>query len=140
MGSVIDYINCPNCDSPDCHVDFYYKNNEEYVNCPDCGYHRSVYWKRDEEGNLMRKDETKEYTFDNLISEEVLIDKPFGAYRIKSTFGGSQVGTLATEKEFEELKSQLGLIVSAENRVSEVTISQYINGEIVKTKLYESNS
>jgi Zn ribbon nucleic-acid-binding protein len=140
MGSVIDYINCPNCDSPDCVDDFYYKNNEEYVNCPDCGYHRSTHWKRNEEGNLMRKDESKEYDFDNLIREEVLIDKPFGSYRIKSIYGGGQVGTLATKEEFEHLKSQLDEITKEDNKVSEVILSQFIDGEIVKTTLYESNS
>jgi DNA-directed RNA polymerase subunit RPC12/RpoP len=140
MGSVLNYINCPNCDSPDCSDDFYYKNNEEYVNCPDCGYHRSVYWRRDDQGNLMRKDETKECTFDNLISEEVLIDKPFGSYRIKGVFGASQIGTLETKETFEEFKSQLDTIINGETKVSEIVISQFIKGEIVKTKLYESNS
>lgn len=38
MGSVIDYINCPECSYDGCFVDFYYKSGEEYVFCDRCGY------------------------------------------------------------------------------------------------------
>ena len=41
MGSVIDYIDCPNCGN-EAFSDFYYKTGEEYVNCNSCGYHYSA--------------------------------------------------------------------------------------------------
>ena len=41
MGSVIDYIECPNC-KQEAYSDFYYKTGEEYINCRSCGYHRSA--------------------------------------------------------------------------------------------------
>ena len=34
MGSVIDYIECPNCKGEDAAVsDYYYKTGEEYIFC-----------------------------------------------------------------------------------------------------------
>jgi uncharacterized Zn finger protein len=36
MGSVLDYIECPNC-KLEAMDDFYYKTGEEYVNCGNCG-------------------------------------------------------------------------------------------------------
>ena len=41
MGSVLDFIECPNC-KHEASDDFYYKTGEEYVNCGNCGYHRSA--------------------------------------------------------------------------------------------------
>ena len=38
MGSVIDYIECPNC-KQEAFSDFYYKTGEDYINCGSCGYH-----------------------------------------------------------------------------------------------------
>lgn len=140
MGSVNSYINCPNCDSENCFVDFYYKNNEEYTSCSDCGYYKSFFWKRDEDGKLLRKDETKGYEFDNLVSEMVVVDNPYGSYRIKSMFGGSQVGTIKDEEELDSFLSQLREITQSANMVSNITLSRFTNGEIIKTTLYDTNS
>ena len=52
MGSVIDYIECPNC-KHEAYSDFYYKTGEEYVNCQNCGYHYSATFKCDDEGNYI---------------------------------------------------------------------------------------
>jgi len=41
MGSIIEYIECPNCEH-EAFSDFYYKTGEEYVNCNNCGYHYSA--------------------------------------------------------------------------------------------------
>ena len=41
MGSVIDYIECPNCKC-EAYDDFYYKTGEQYINCNNCGYHYSA--------------------------------------------------------------------------------------------------
>ena len=40
MGSVIDYIECPDCGS-EAYMDYYYKSGEEYINCNVCGFSRS---------------------------------------------------------------------------------------------------
>jgi uncharacterized Zn finger protein len=41
MGSVIDYIECPNCKS-EMTCEFYYKTCEEYKSCTECGYFYSA--------------------------------------------------------------------------------------------------
>ena len=41
MGSVLDFIECPNC-KHEASDDFYYKTGEEYIFCQNCGYHRSA--------------------------------------------------------------------------------------------------
>jgi len=56
MGSVIDYIECPNCEQ-EAYSDFYYKTGEEYVNCMNCGYHHSATIKnRDKKLNELKKE------------------------------------------------------------------------------------
>ena len=82
MGSVIDYIECPNC-KHEAFSDFYYKTGEEYVNCNNCGYHYSATYKRNEDGKFVTKDGTEDYKFENLIMVENKLEDPFGAYRIK---------------------------------------------------------
>lgn len=48
MGSVVDWIECPDCGS-EAHDDFYYKTGEEFINCPSCGYSRRFYIRNAEE-------------------------------------------------------------------------------------------
>ena len=63
MGSVIDYIECPNCKA-EAYSDFYYKTGEEYINCNNCGYHYSATYKRDDDGEFVTQDGTNNYTFE----------------------------------------------------------------------------
>ena len=58
MGSVIDYIECPNC-KQEAFSDFYYKTGEDYINCGNCGYHYAQTLKRDEDGKFVTEDGTK---------------------------------------------------------------------------------
>ncbi len=81
MGSVQQYEDCLRCGSENCFSD-YYKTGEKYMNCPDCGYCEEYFYKRNEEGKLIKKDESKGFEFDNLIMEHVLRN-PYAAYRLK---------------------------------------------------------
>ena len=69
MGSVIDYIECPNC-KQEAFSDFYYKTGEDYINCSNCGYHYAQTLKRDEDGKFVTEDGT-----DNYRSEERRVGK-----------------------------------------------------------------
>lgn len=137
MGSVIDYIECPNCKQNNCFDDFNYKTGEEIQNCPDCGYHRSFKYKRNEEGVLIKKDETKGFEFDNLIMDEQHIEKPFGAFYVKSDSGGGVGGSLETQKDYQNFL--LDVVNTANNKqgIELITVSRLINGEIKMEKLYE---
>lgn len=140
MGSVIDYIECPRCHQPNCIDDFYYKSGEEIINCPDCGYRHSSLYKRDENGNYIKKDDTKEYTFDNLVREEVLMDTPYGAYRVESIKGGATCGTLNTDDDYQNFISGLADAIKEENEIKSATISRLVNGEIKVETIYEKPS
>lgn len=128
MGSVIDYNDeCPRCKNTNCFDDYYYKTGEEYFMCPDCGYYRAFHYKRDENGEYLKKDELKGYEFDNLIEEEILIDNPYGVYIVESSSGGGSMGVLEMEKDYEELKSKI--------TSEKVTVSRLVGDKIEKEKL-----
>lgn len=126
MGSVIDYIECPNC-SGEAYNDFYYKTGEEYVNCQNCGYHYSATYKRDDEGEFVTKDGTDNYEFDNLIMETHELKNPYGSYRIKHYESVAfQCGGIENEEQYNELKEQVNKL----DNVEFFSISRFIDGEI----------
>jgi DNA-directed RNA polymerase subunit RPC12/RpoP len=127
MGSVIDYIECPNC-GHEAYNDFYYKTGEEYVNCQNCGYHYSATYKTDDEGNYVTKDGTDNYEFDNLIMETKELKNPYGAYRLKYYDSVAyECGSLENEQNCVELLVE----VKEMNNVEYFGINRFVNGEIV---------
>jgi Zn ribbon nucleic-acid-binding protein len=117
MGSVIDYIECPNCDR-EAFSDFYYKTGEEYVNCNNCGYHYSATIK----DRTKRLDELEEDDFE--IKE---LKNPFGAYRIKYYDSpGYTCGSLGSEKQLNELKTN----GQQDDSIEYFSVSRFIDGDI----------
>lgn len=125
MGSVIDYIDCPNCGSPDCFDDFYYKTGEEYISCNRCGYHRSSVIK-------MRDKKLSELTESDWEYIECL--NPYGAFRYKVEGGVAyHCGTLETEADGMNF---ITTMESPENDTIEyAAISRFVDGEIKETIL-----
>ena len=118
MGSVIDYIECPNC-KQEAWMDFYYKTGEEYVSCNNCGYHRSA-------TILNRDKKLSELTQDDWKIDE--LKNPFGAYRLKLYHStGTQCGSLANEEQYNELKKT----IENDTQVEFCNVSRLIDGEIV---------
>lgn len=118
MGSVIDYIECPNC-KHEAMDDFYYKTGEEYINCGNCGYHYSAtIINRDKKLSELTKDDWK-------ITE---IKNPYSAFRIKY-YGsiGYQCGSILNEEDYNELNES----VIKNDNVELFSISKLINGEII---------
>ena len=130
-------IECPRCGSEECFEDYYYKTGEEYVSCPDCGYHRSFFIKRDEEGKMMKKDESKDFAFDNVVTEETLLEEPFGAYLIRYEGGSGSGGAIPTEEDYNVFVLD---IVSTTNqpdhKMESVVISRFVDGEIKKETIW----
>jgi hypothetical protein len=95
MGSVIDYIECPNC-GHEAYDDFYYKTGEEYINCNNCGYHySSTIINRDKNLNELTDADWK-------IRE---LKNPYGSYRIQTYEGvGYTCGSLENKTQLNELK------------------------------------
>ena len=69
MGSVVEHVECPECNYKEATNDYYYKSGEEYVNCPQCGYSYSQTRKRNPKNkNLYLEDGSEEEHYD--IKEE----------------------------------------------------------------------
>ena len=117
MGSIIEHIECPNCEH-ETFSDFYYKTGEEYVNCSNCGYHYSA----------TIKDRTKllsELTEDDY--EIVYSKDPYGAYKIKMYEGvGYTCGSLKNKKQLNELKKQC----EQDDAIEYLQVSRFIDGQI----------
>jgi hypothetical protein len=127
MGSVIDYIECPNYKSPDCYDDFYYKTGEEYVHCSDCGYSKSVTIKN-------RDKKLSELTEDDWEINEV--KNPWGCYRIKEIGNvGWVAGALLTEKEYNEVFDNVQEHLDS---VDEFSLSRFVEGKVVRTMVVSS--
>jgi len=136
MGSVINYIECSRCKSENCFEDYYYKTGEIFSSCSDCGYHRSAFYKRNDEGKLVKLDESKGFEFDNLIMVEEYYPEPYGSYRIKMVDDiGSMSGTLITEEEYDKLFQEMALLNNSEKSVESFVVSRFIDGKIVKEEI-----
>ena len=126
MGSVIDYIECPNC-KQEAFSDFYYKSGEEYINCQNCGYHYSATYKTDDNGEYITKDGTDNYSFDNLIMETKELKNPYCAYRLKHYDSvGYECGALENEEDF----IMLSVNMKEQDNIELFTISRFVDGEI----------
>jgi hypothetical protein len=140
MGSVMGQIECPRCKSEECFEDYYYKTGEVYMSCPDCGYHYSSFIKKDDEGKMIKIDESKEFAIDNVVREETLLEEPFCAYHIRYEGGSGSGGAIPTEDDYNIFVSD---VVSATNKPDHkmelVTISRFVDGEIKKETIWETS-
>lgn len=120
MGSVIDYIACPNCKT-EAYSDFYYKTGEEYVNCNNCGYHYSATIKN------RNKKLTELTESDWEISE---LKNPYGAYRYKMAGEVATVcGSLETPEDADRFRAEMKL--EYQEHVEFAQISRLIDGDII---------
>ena len=126
MGSVLDYIECPNCRA-DAYSDFYYKTGEEYINCNNCGYHYSA--------TIVNRDKMlNELTDSDWEIKE--LKEPYGAFRIKEyDSNGYACGSLVTEQEFITLKEE---IESLKDTIEFFAISRYVNGNVTAETIIDN--
>ena len=117
MGSVLDFIECPNC-KHEASDDFYYKTGEEYIFCQNCGYHKSA--------TIINRDKA----FNELTDADWEIKEnkhPYCAYRV-STYGsiGYYCGSLSSEQEFNDLRVD----ISNDPEINYFSVSRFVDGEI----------
>jgi len=137
MGSVIDYIDCPNC-GQEAYNDYYYKTGEEMTQCSSCGFVHSMFYKRGEDGKFVKKNEDLGYEFENLIMEEHIIEKPYASYRIHFiNTPARQVGTFESEEQAKHFVESLK--DDKEHTVESVELSRFINGEIITEELWKKD-
>lgn len=130
MGSVIDYIACPNCGC-EAQDDFYYKTGEEYINCNNCGYHKSA--------TIINRE--KKLT--ELVDEDwdiVELSNPYGAFRLKYMDEVSTLcGSLASVEQLNTMRDGVNETALANNKQIELfTVSRYVDGEIVVEHLIDN--
>ena len=138
MGSVINYIECPRCEQ-EAFSDYYYKTGEEYINCNSCGYHYSFVIKRDEEGNMIKIDESKDFAIDNVVREEKIFKEPYCAYSIEVDNGVRSCGRLESEKDYNEFVSDIVSLFNQEHNMQEVIVSKFADGKINREVIYKKN-
>jgi len=120
MGSVIDYIECPNCKT-EAYSDFYYKTGEEYINCNNCGYHYSATIKN-------RDKKLTELTEDDWEINE--LKNPYGAFRYKMAGEiGTTCGSLATAEDADRFRVEMKL--EYQDHVEFAQISRLVGDEII---------
>lgn len=119
MGSVIDYIECPNCNQPGCSSDFYYRTGEEYLFCQICGYNKSV----------TIKNRDKKYT--ELTDEDWEINEilnPYASFTAKyKSSNGYSVGSVTTKENLKEIAED----ISNDDDLESLIISRFIDGKII---------
>jgi Zn ribbon nucleic-acid-binding protein len=125
MGSVIDYIECPNCEH-EAYSDFYYKTGEEYVNCQNCGYHHSA--------TIINRDKL----LNELTNEDwkvVELKNPYGAYRIKHYDSVAyECGSLENEEDFTQLLVQVREL----DNIEYFSINRFVDGKIMTIDIIDN--
>ena len=125
MGSVLDYIDCPNC-GHEAYSDFYYKTGEEYVNCQNCGYHYSA-------TIINREKKLNELTDDDW--EIIELKNPYCAYRLKIVEdSGYHCGSAETEEAFENIKKN----VAQMDNVEYFSINRFVDDKIVTIDIIDN--
>ena len=128
MGSVIDYIECPNC-KQEAYSDFYYKTGEEYVNCRSCGYHRSA--------TIVNRDKKlSELTEEDWEITE--LKNPYGAFQYKMAGDiGTYHGSLATAEDADKFRVEMKL--EYQDHVDFALISKLDDGKIITEVIVDIN-
>lgn len=133
MGSVVDYIDCPNC-TKECFSDFYYKTGEQYIICDECGYYYSSKLKRNENGKFITKDGTENFVFDNLILETREINNPYGVCFYSYYDGEGNSGSAFLENE-DVWNQVLMMLVKDRGKIKELRLKQYVDGIHIDKKI-----
>jgi len=119
MGSVIDYIECPNC-KHEAYSDFYYKTGEEFITCNNCGYQYSASVKN-------RNKKLSELTEEDWEIKE--IKTPYGSFRYKCAGDvATCCGSLATEEEANDFRTSMKL--NPHGVIEFAEISRFVNDQI----------
>ncbi len=121
MGSVIDYIECPNC-KHEAHCEYYYKTGEGYTNCNNCGYRKTAVI-------INRNKLMSELTEADWQCSELL--HPYGAFRLKYYENvGCICGSIIDENHFNEIINEY---INDTPNIELFSTSRFIDGKIIES-------
>lgn len=125
MSSVFDFIQCPRC-REDAYYELYHNTSEEETSCMHCGYNYEARYQRDENNDLITKDGTQNYAFDNLIFK-VTEHKPYAVFHLKPNDGMcTQTGTFDNEQNVTDFKAH---VLSNSDTIERAFVSRYDEGQ-----------
>jgi len=130
MGSVHSEMNCPRCGYDRCTEEYYYKIHEIFVFCPECGYLYEHKIKRDELGEIITKDGTENYKFENIEYEERTVQS-YGSYKLYNDIGLKSLGAFENEKDLDDLIENLKS-KKTEHSYTKLEVNIYNDGNILK--------
>lgn len=126
MGSVIDYIECPNC-SEEAFMELYYKTGEEFTFCPKCGYTKEI--------SLKNRDKA----LDELTAEDWNVKEnknPVGVYNVKEYGRVSSVcGSFDNVLDMERMKND---VLENSEGVELFTITRYVDGKHISETIIDN--
>lgn len=126
MGSVMDYVACPQCGGT-MFTDYYYKSGEEYWMCKRCGKHGKIEIIRDDEGNVVFDEKGKlQYK-----EEDV---KGYGCAKIAVTGHGASLSCLGSPITEDDKKNFFELLEGDEVDKSQSYLSSW-NDETQKVEM-----
>jgi hypothetical protein len=141
MGSVITYdLECPNCKQNSVFEDFYYKSGEYFKSCDKCGYYHKAFLKRSENGEFVKINKDKPYTYDNLVAEEKVCLNPYGAYSVQHSNGSRGFGTLENREQYDHFVSEIVSFTNQPNDIVRVNVSRYVDGNFEAELVYENHN
>lgn len=137
MMYISEYPVCPRCESEN-YTDQYASNvKSEFQRCYDCGYSRKYRMiKGNSEYRYTKTDGTTGVTTEIYLGEEILIDNPFGTFKLNKNNGDGQTGTLETKKDYEEFVSEIVSETNQKHNIKAATVSMLIDGKIVKETIF----
>lgn len=100
-----EYVICPICKSKKCIREYDYLTHSEKIECNNCNYKICFTYINDMDGNVVKLDDNKNLTFENLISKEFLSKIPCGIV-ISQHIDGEIVGN-AIKSEIHQYKTLL---------------------------------
>lgn len=131
MGSVIDYISCPDCGT-EAYNEFNYKTGEEYISCNACGYFRRFYIT-----NLEEQGKPQLEGLPWLPEFKIEETHGCGAYKLKPKgFIGYECGSFTQpESEWEFIS----LVEARKDEIEHAEYTTFVDGVLNKIVLIEGD-
>jgi hypothetical protein len=127
-------IECPDCHFRNCVKSYDVEECDEQTVCTHCGYMQFISYKKDENGEPIRRDESKGIEEENLIIQERVHEKQYGCFIIvlDSVFGPQ---TLTFGVPDEERYRLMAATLLTQDGVTSIQFNRVVEGQLQERKL-----